>query len=62
MLNELLNVSTEQFKYNDKNETKYDFIIGIESKNDIVTSLNSYGLTIADKEAKIEYITLISGK
>ena len=62
MLNELSNVSTEQFKYNDKNETKYDFIIGIESKNDIVTSLNSYGLTIADKEAKIEYITLISGK
>jgi len=62
MLNELSNVSTEQFKYNDKNETKYDFIIGIESKDDIVTSLNSYGLTIADKEAKIEYITLISGK
>jgi len=51
MLNELSNVSTEQFKYNDKNETKYDFIIGIESKDDIVTSLNSYGLTIADKEA-----------
>jgi len=62
MLNELSNVSTEQYKYNDKNETKYDFIIGIESKDDIVTSLNSYGLTIADKEAKIEYITLISGK
>ncbi|NCP85668.1 MAG: TlpA family protein disulfide reductase, partial [Bacteroidetes bacterium] len=49
MLNELSNVSTEQYKYNDKNETKYDFIIGIESKDDIVTSLNSYGLTIADK-------------
>jgi len=62
MLNELSNVSTEQYKYNDKNETKYDFIIGTKSKDDIVTSLNSYGLNIADKKAKIEYITLIRGK
>ena len=38
---ELSNISSVSFKFNDKNETKYDFIIGIKSKNDIISSLKS---------------------
>lgn len=59
---ELSNVSSVSFKFNDKNETKYDFIIGIKSKNDIISSLKSYGLTVEEKDVKIEYIKLISEK
>lgn len=59
---ELSNVSSVSFKFNDKNETKYDFIIGIKSKNDIISSLKSYGLTVEEKDVKIEHIKLISEK
>lgn len=57
---ELSNVSSITFKFNDKNETKFDFIIGTKSKNDIINSLKSYGLTVEEKDVKLEYITLIS--
>jgi thiol-disulfide isomerase/thioredoxin len=57
---ELSNISSVSFKFNDKNETKYDFIIGIKSKNDIISSLKSYGLIVEEKDVKIEYIKLIS--
>ncbi|QXP78857.1 MULTISPECIES: TlpA family protein disulfide reductase [Winogradskyella] len=59
---ELSNVSSVSFKFNDKNEIKYDFIIDIKSKNDIINSLKSYGLTVEEKDVKIEYIKLISEK
>ncbi|QNK77753.1 TlpA family protein disulfide reductase [Winogradskyella sp. PAMC22761] len=59
---ELSNISSVSFKFNDKNETKYDFIIGIKSKNDIISSLKSYGLIVEEKDVKIEYIKLISEK
>ena len=59
---ELSNVSSVSFKFNDKNETKYDFIIGIKSKNDIISSLKSYGLSVEEKDVKIEYIKLINEK
>ncbi len=61
-LDELSNVSSISFKSNDKNETKYDFIIGIKSNEDIINSLKSYGLTVEEKDVKIENITLISGE
>jgi hypothetical protein len=61
-LDELSNVSSISFKSNDKNEKKYDFIIGIKSIEDIINSLKSYGLTVEEKDVKIENITLISGE
>jgi len=62
MLDELSNVSAGLFKYNAKNETKYDFIIGVKSENAIINSLKSYGLTVKEENIKIEYITLINRK
>lgn len=59
-LDELSNVSSLPFKFSNKNETKYDFIIGTKSKKDIINSLKSYGLTVEEKVVEIEYITLIS--
>lgn len=61
-LDELSNVSTVPFKFNDKNENKYDFIISIKSKEAMVESLKSYGLSVEEKDIKIEYITLIWGE
>jgi thiol-disulfide isomerase/thioredoxin len=61
-LDELSNVSSTLFKFNDTNETKYDFIINIKSKDEIISSLKTYGLKVEEKDGKIEYITLSSGK
>jgi hypothetical protein len=61
-LDELSNVSSMLFKFNDTNETKYDFIINIKSKDEIISSLKTYGLKVEEKDGKIEYITLSSGK
>jgi thiol-disulfide isomerase/thioredoxin len=62
MLDELSNVSSTPFKFNNKTETKYDFIIGVKSETDIINSLKSYGLTVKEENVKIEYITLINRK
>jgi hypothetical protein len=59
-LDELSNVSSVPFKFNDKNDTKYDFIIGIKSKDDIISSLKTYGLKVKEKDVKTEHITLIN--
>jgi thiol-disulfide isomerase/thioredoxin len=61
-LDELSNVSSLLFKFNGTNETKYDFTIDIKSKDDIISSLKTYGLMVEEKDGKIEYITLISQK
>lgn len=62
MIDELSTLSSEQFIYNGEDKTKYDFIIKKESKNDIIKSLKSYGLTVDEKDIKIEYVTIINGK
>jgi len=61
-LDELTNVSSAMFKFNDTDKTKYDFIINIKSKDDIISSLMNYGLKIEEKDMEIEHITLLSGK
>lgn len=58
-LDELSNVSPTPFIWESENETKYDFIIGVKSETDIVNSLKSYGLAVAEKYLEIEYLTLI---
>lgn len=62
MLEELSNRSSELFIFQDEISTKYDFIISINSKEETIKSLSSYGLELTEKEIDIEYITLIDQK
>lgn len=59
VLDELSNVTSEPFNFIESNDTKYDFIINIKSKKDIINSLKSYGLKTEKKDGKTEQITLI---
>lgn len=59
VLDELSNLTSEPFNFIESNDTKYDFIINIKSKKDIISSLKSYGLKTEEKDGKTEQITLI---
>lgn len=59
-LDELSNLSSASFKANEDNDTKFDFIIGIKTKEDIINSLKTYGLSVEEKEENSEYISLLS--
>lgn len=58
-LDELSNITSEPFNFIESNDAKYDFIINIKSKKDIISSLKSYGLKTEEKEGKTEQITLV---
>lgn len=59
MLEELSNRSSDLFEFQDSNETKYDFIINIASRETILKSLASYGLELNKKEINIEFLKLL---
>lgn len=61
-VNELSNIFNDVFKFNSIDATKYDFIVGVKSKDDIVASLKTYGLKVEEKDEEIEYVTLVSKK
>ena len=59
-LNELSSLFEVVFQYNGSDETKYDFIVDINSEDDIINAIKTYGLKVEKKEGEIEYITISS--
>ena len=57
-LDELSKISRAGFRFMEKNDSKYDFIINTKSNNDIIKSFKSYGLNLKDTTADLEFIIL----
>ncbi|MBN2616620.1 MAG: TlpA family protein disulfide reductase [Bacteroidales bacterium] len=63
VVNKLSNNSSGQsYVFNGKDKTKYDFIIGTKSKDEIIKSLKSYGLLVKEKDVKVNYTILTEKK
>lgn len=62
VVNKLSNIASGQpYVFNGTDKTKYDFIIGTKSKDEIIKSLKSYGLTVKEKDAEVNF-TIITEK
>ncbi len=62
VVNKLSDISSEQpYVFNGTDKTKYDFIIGTKSKNEIIKSLKSYGLMVKEEDVEVNY-TIINEK
>lgn len=55
MLDEISKISKIKFQYAGTDETKYDFIINKETDNEIVKSLEGYGLTVRNTKGNMEF-------
>lgn len=62
MLKELSNKSSESYRLQASDNKKYDFIIRIDSKEEVIESLLSYGLELEEREIYIDYIKLLHEK
>lgn len=63
VVNKLSSISSEQpYAFNGTDKTKYDFIIGTKSKEEIIKSLKSYGLTVKEKDVEVNYTILTEKK
>lgn len=58
MLDEISKISKIKFQYAGTDETKYDFIINKETDNEIVKSLEGYGLTVRNIKGNMEFYEL----